>query len=62
MDGETSMANDAGHRGHQICILGAKNLCSEMLAYVLKKEICESCDIVSDFATLAGFSATRRGR
>lgn len=43
---------DPGRRAQKICILGAKNLYSELLLYVLKKEVCENCDIVSDVSGL----------
>jgi LuxR family transcriptional regulator, positive regulator of biofilm formation len=50
---ETRMASDAGRRAQKICILGAKNVYAELLAYVLKKEVSESCEIVSDVSDLA---------
>jgi DNA-binding NarL/FixJ family response regulator len=53
MNGDTQKVGDAGHRALKICILGAKNLTSELFAYVLKKEVCENCDIVTDVAGLA---------
>jgi LuxR family transcriptional regulator of csgAB operon len=52
MNGDIQIAPDARRRAQKICILGTKNLYSELLVYVLKKEVCESCDIVSDVSSL----------
>jgi len=49
---DTGKAASLANRANTIFILGAKNLYSEMLAYVLKNEICETCDIVADIAGL----------
>jgi DNA-binding NarL/FixJ family response regulator len=54
---EAQRPADTGRAAGRICILGAKNLYSELLAYVLSKEVSENCVIVSDIASLAGLSA-----
>jgi LuxR family transcriptional regulator of csgAB operon len=50
---ESEKVADAGRRALKICILGAKNLYSELLAFALEKEACESCEIVPDVSNLA---------
>jgi DNA-binding NarL/FixJ family response regulator len=50
---EPEKVADARSRALKICILGAKNLPSELLAYALEKEVCESCEIVPDVSHLA---------
>ena len=50
---ETDRTAEARRRAQKICILGAKNLSSELLEYALKKEVCESCEIVPDVSGLA---------
>jgi LuxR family transcriptional regulator, positive regulator of biofilm formation len=53
MNGDTQAKPDARRRAQRICILGAKNLSTELLEYALKKEVCESCYIVSDVSGIA---------
>lgn len=50
---ETPKTADTRRRAQKICILGAKNLTSELLEYALTKEVCESCEIVPDVTGLA---------
>lgn len=50
---ETPKSADPRRRAQKICILGAKNLTSELLEYTLKKEVCEGCEIVPDVAGIA---------
>lgn len=50
---ESDTRTETPNRTSRICILGAKNLYTEMLAYILKKEVCDACDIVPDVASLA---------
>jgi DNA-binding NarL/FixJ family response regulator len=45
---EAKKVADSPANASRVFILGAKNLYSELLAYVLKHEVTESCDIVTD--------------
>jgi DNA-binding CsgD family transcriptional regulator len=54
MSGDNTLKTaDARRREQRICILGAKNLTGELLEYTLKKEVCDSCEIVTDVTGLA---------
>jgi DNA-binding NarL/FixJ family response regulator len=56
---ENQLTPDARRRAQKICILGAKNLYSELLEYALEKEVCANCEIVSDISGLADSFGTQ---